>query len=35
MAIIIAICESFAYTYSGMYGEMDKLGAGNALLIII
>jgi len=35
MAIIIAICESFAYTYSGMYGDADKLGAGNAILIVI
>lgn len=35
MAIIIAICESFAYTYSGMYGDVEKLGAGNAILIIL
>jgi len=35
MALIIAVCESFAYTYSGMYGDIDKLGAGNAILIII
>lgn len=35
MAIIIALGEAFAYVWSGMYGDLDKLGAGNAILIII
>jgi protein transport protein SEC61 subunit alpha len=35
MALVIAVAESFAYTYSGMYGDVEKLGAGNAILIVI
>lgn len=35
MAIIIAVCEAFAYVWSGMYGDIDKIGAGNAILIIL
>jgi len=35
LAIIIALVESFVYVWSGMYGELDKLGAGNAILIIL
>lgn len=35
MGIIIALGEAFAYVWSGMYGDLDKLGAGNAILIII
>jgi len=35
LGLIIALCEAFAYVYSGMYGDTDKLGAGNAVLIII
>lgn len=35
MALIISICEGFAYIYSGMYGDINKLGAGNAILILI
>jgi len=34
LGLIIALCEAFAYVWSGMYGDVDKLGAGNALLII-
>lgn len=35
MGLFIALCEAFAYVWSGMYGDMDKLGAGNAILLII
>jgi protein transport protein SEC61 subunit alpha len=35
LSLIISICEAFAYIYSGMYGEVDKLGAGNAILILL
>jgi len=35
LAIIIALGEAFAYVWSGMYGDLDKLGAGNAILIIL
>jgi len=35
MALVIALGEAFAYVWSGMYGDLDKLGAGNAILIII
>jgi protein transport protein SEC61 subunit alpha len=35
MALLISLGEAFAYVWSGMYGELDKLGAGNAILIII
>jgi len=27
--------EAVAYIWSGMYGDLDKLGAGNAILIVI
>jgi len=35
LGLVIALVEAFAYVWSGMYGDIDKLGAGNALLIII
>ncbi|CAK91034.1 unnamed protein product (macronuclear) [Paramecium tetraurelia] len=35
LGILIAFGEAFAYVWSGMYGDLDKLGAGNAILIII
>lgn len=35
LGIIIALCEAFATVWSGMYGDVDKLGAGNAILIIL
>jgi protein transport protein SEC61 subunit alpha len=27
--------EAFAYVWSGMYGPMESLGAGNAIIIVI
>jgi hypothetical protein len=27
--------EGFAYIYSGAYGDIEKLGAGNAILILL
>jgi len=27
--------EAIAYIWSGMYGDMDKLGAGNAIMIVL
>lgn len=35
LGLVIALGEAFAYVWSGMYGELDKLGAGNAILIIL
>lgn len=35
LALIIGIVEAFAYVWSGMYGDLDQVGAGNAILIII
>jgi protein transport protein SEC61 subunit alpha len=35
LAIILAFGEAFAYTWSGAYGSLDQIGAGNALLIIL
>ncbi len=32
--MIICICEAFAYVWSGVYGNIDDLGVGNALFII-
>lgn len=29
------MAEAIAYVYSGMYGELSELGAGNAIIIII
>lgn len=29
------MCEAFAYVWSGMYGDVDKIGAGNSILIIL
>lgn len=33
--MILAFGEAFAYTWSGAYGSLDQIGAGNALLIIL
>jgi protein transport protein SEC61 subunit alpha len=33
--MIITIGQSTAYVMSGMYGEVQDLGAGNALLIVV
>ncbi len=35
MGLAIAFFEALAYVWSGMYGDLDKLGAGNAILIIL
>lgn len=35
LSIVFAVSEAFAYIWSGSYGELDKLGAGNAMLILI
>lgn len=35
MSVIISLCEAFAYVYSGMYGDISEVGAGNAIFIII
>lgn len=35
LGILIAISEAFAYIWSGMYGDLSQIGAGNALLILI
>ena len=34
LSLIICLCEALAYVWSGMYGDVTRLGAGNALLII-
>ena len=33
--ILITIGEAIAYVVSGMYGDLNSLGAGNAILIIV
>jgi len=35
LAIIICLCEAFAYVTSGMYGDVEQIGAGNSILIIL
>jgi len=35
LSIVISLCEAFAYVYSGMYGDIELIGAGNAILIIL
>eukprot|EP01017_Pseudomicrothorax_dubius_P024883 TRINITY_DN2647_c0_g1_i2.p1 TRINITY_DN2647_c0_g1~~TRINITY_DN2647_c0_g1_i2.p1 ORF type:complete len:283 (-),score=76.38 TRINITY_DN2647_c0_g1_i2:680-1528(-) len=35
LSLIICVCEAFAYVWSGMYGDISQLGAGNALLIVM
>lgn len=32
---MIAFGQAFAYTWSGMYGSFDTIGAGNGILIIV
>jgi len=29
------MCEAFAYVWSGMYGTLEEVGSGNAILIIL
>ncbi|CAM6000247.1 unnamed protein product [Sphagnum balticum] len=33
--VVIAFGQAFAYTWSGMYGELSAIGAGNAILIVL
>ena len=33
--ILITVGEAIAYVVSGMYGDLNTLGAGNAILIIL
>jgi protein transport protein SEC61 subunit alpha len=35
LAILLAFGEAFAYTWSGAYGNISEIGAGNAMLIIL
>jgi protein transport protein SEC61 subunit alpha len=35
VGIVIAFGQAFAYTWSGMYGPLNEIGAGNAILIIL
>jgi protein transport protein SEC61 subunit alpha len=35
LGILIGFGEAVAYVWGGSYGELDKIGAGNAILIII
>ena len=35
LGILIAVGEAVAYVLSGMYGSVNQLGVGNAILIII
>lgn len=35
VGILIAFGQAFAYTWSGMYGDIAVIGAGNAILIIV
>lgn len=31
----MAICEAMAYIWSGAYGDINQIGAGNAVLILV
>ena len=33
--MILAFGEAFAYVWSGSYGNIEQIGAGNAILIVI
>lgn len=35
IGIFIACGQAFAYTWSGMYGPLESIGAGNAILIVV
>lgn len=35
IGILIAFGQAFAYTWSGMYGPLESIGAGNAILIVL
>lgn len=34
LSLIICVCEAFAYVWSGVYGDINALGVGNAMFII-
>jgi len=34
LSLIICVCEAFAYVWSGVYGDINSLGIGNAMFII-
>lgn len=35
LSFIMAICEGLAYIWSGAYGDINQIGPGNALLILV
>lgn len=35
LAIIITLCEAVAYVWSGSYGDVEQIGTGTALMIVI
>lgn len=35
LAIVMSICEGYAYIYSGAYGSPSVIGLGNCLIILI
>jgi len=35
LSIVIALFEAVAYVFSGMYGDIEDIGAFHALMIII
>lgn len=35
LGLLIALFEAVAYVWSGMYGDIEKVGYGNALLIVL
>jgi protein transport protein SEC61 subunit alpha len=35
VGVLIAFGQAFAYTWSGMYGNISEIGAGNAILIVL
>lgn len=35
LAIMVAMFEAVAYVWTGMYGDLEQVGAGNAILIVV
>jgi len=35
LGITLAVCEGFAYIYSGAYGAPSTIGLGNCLIILL
>jgi protein transport protein SEC61 subunit alpha len=35
LAIMVAMFEAVAYVWTGMYGDLEQVGAGNAILIVL